>query len=159
MSRSLLEKRETKKKNREQGTVYEKSKTSVVLMEIIISIFLFMVVGSVCIQLFVRTYSINKMSTTVQNSSVITAEVAEIIVQSYGNIDSLADFYPEAEIDGGIAIIYYDEKFTRCNKDMSTYRLVIKNEGEGLKTFYLIMFDDEEYPVYDMSVKVATYVK
>lgn len=158
MSRSLLEKKEIKKNNRDEASAYEKSGTSVVLMEIIIAILLFMVVGSVCVQLFVKSYKTTQTSTILQNASVISSGVADMIVQTNGDLGEVCEYYPNSTLADDYMEIYYDSSFKNCQKDGSVYTLVVSGDANELETFeFNMMFEGQS--VYDMSVKVASYVK
>lgn len=158
MNRNLLATNDKTKKNRDTASTYEKSKTSVVLMEIIISIFLFMIVSSVCIQLFVQSYKINETSTDLQNSSVIASEVADLLILNDGDIFEVSEMFENAVVSGNTMEIYYDDSFAICNKDDSLYTLTINGDGEKLQTFNIDMLKDGQ-SVYNISVKVTSYAK
>lgn len=166
MSRNLLEKSDKKEKRervREMTESYDKSKTSVILMEIIISLLLFMVVGAVCIQLFVQSYKMNTKSSDIEASNIIASSVADILLANDGGLDKLAAYYPagnvlaDSQSDGECFAVGFDEECNPLTDGEGIYRLVVTEGIESSLGTYAIKVYRVDEEIYSLDLKVAVY--
>ncbi len=97
-------------------TKYLKSKTSLFLMELIITILLFAACGAVCVRLFVTSYVMTKDTVELNESVSIAQGFAEVMRGTDGDIDSVIEHYPMAVRGGdGFFEVYYNEDFEMCS--------------------------------------------
>lgn len=89
-----------------------KSRTSLVLMELIICVLFFSVASAVCVQLFVNAHLISK-HTFELNCAVAKAQgFAEVMRGTDGSYDSIIEMFPEAYIENENGFsVYYDSDF------------------------------------------------
>lgn len=101
---------------------FRKSKTSLFLMELIITIMFFSVCAAVCLQLFVKTHLLGK-DTMELNHAVAEAQCfAEIMRGTDGSIQKITALYPDAVSDGeSFFEVYYDEQFIKCDYSNAAY--------------------------------------
>lgn len=159
MSRNFLEKRvEKTKTNRDMVREYDKSRTSVVLMEIIISILLFMVVGSVCIQLFVQSYKMNTISEQNERAGVIVSSMADQLLLYHGDMDKVKSYYSDCVDAYDTLAIYYDGAYRVCNFTSYAYILevTVDDMDAELRNFHINMYGKDKEPIYSMELKVLT---
>ena len=135
--------------------LYEKSKTSLVLMEIIISVFLFMVVSVVCIQMFSKAYTMSSSSVKKEKAAMITGEAADILQSTRGDIGLLCSIYQFEENDNGELRVYFDNDFTECNKEESTYVLNINCINDRVIEIKLTFFESDNV-LYSLDMRVAS---
>ncbi len=74
------------------------NKTSLFLMELIISILFFAISGAVCVQLFVSAYTLSNKSVDINNSVLWTQNISEMFWAKKGNLHDIADYYSENSI-------------------------------------------------------------
>jgi len=101
---------------------HSKSKTSLFLMELIITILFFSVCAAVCMQLFVQTHLLGQ-KTRELNHAVATAQgCAEVMRGTDGSIDEILKFYPSAVSDNETFLeVYYDSDFKVCEYTDAAY--------------------------------------
>lgn len=161
MGRNFLEKREEKAKtNRDTSREYDRSRSSVVLMEIIISLFLFMIVGSVCIQLFVQSYRMNKESVILERSSMLVSSAADQLILNQGDLEKVSQYYKDYVLGHDILCVYFDGNFNICNFSSSyAYELeiTVDNMDSKLRDVNMVMYDHENNNIYEMKLEVAVY--
>ncbi len=101
---------------------YLKSKTSLFLMELIITILLFAACGAVCVRLFVTSYVMTNDTVELNESVSIAQGFAEVMRGTDGDIDSVLEHYPMAvRGDGGFFEVFYDSEFETCSYEDAAY--------------------------------------
>lgn len=88
-----------------------KSRTSLVLMELIITILFFSLASAVCVQLFVRAHLTSNETKKLNEAINITQSIAEVMNGTDGSLTSVQNHYPNAVGDDDYFVIYYDENF------------------------------------------------
>ncbi len=107
------------------------NKTSLFLMELIISILFFAISGAVCVQLFVSAYTLSNKSVDINNAVLWTQNISEIFWSKKGNLHDIADFYAE----NSIVLVSYED-----NPEIGTM---------------VMLFDEYWEPVYYPSSDIA----
>ncbi len=103
-------------------TKYLKSKTSLFLMELIITILLFAACGAVCVRLFVTSYVMTQDTVELNEAVSIAQGFAEVMRGTDGDIDSVLEHYPDAIRGGeGFFEVFYDEDFEICGYENASY--------------------------------------
>jgi hypothetical protein len=101
------------------------SKSSLFLMELIISILFFSLASTVCIQLFVRSHTLSGDTVALNNAIIQAQNIAEIYNHSDGELTSVLSYYPDAAINelSDSVYIYYDENWNTegITEDNSVY--------------------------------------
>ncbi len=101
---------------------YLKSKTSLFLMELIITILLFAACGAVCVKLFVTSHVMTLETVELNRSVSIAQGFAEVMRGTDGDISSVLEHYPDAIRGGeGFFEVYYDEDFVPCKFEEASY--------------------------------------
>ena len=88
-----------------------KSRTSLVLMELIITILFFSLASAVCVLLFVRALLTSNETKKLNEAINITQSIAEVMNGTDGSLASVQNHYPNAVGDDDYFVIYYDENF------------------------------------------------
>ena len=99
------------------------SKSSLFLMELIMSVLFFAIAAAVCVQLFIKSHSLSRSSVELNHAVIACESVAE---EFYGLNGELKD-----------AKTYYDEDFEPCEEALASYVLtntVSTNTETGLLT-------------------------
>ena len=101
---------------------YLKSKTSLFLMEMIITVLLFAVCSAVCVRLFAMAHTLSTDTRELNEAVSLAQGFAESMRGTDGRIDSILEYYPEA-VKGGdnFFVVYYDENFNPCKYNGAVY--------------------------------------
>lgn len=101
---------------------YLKSKTSLFLMEMIITVLLFAICSAVCVKFFALTHTISQDTKELNESVALAQGFAEVMRGTDGDIDSIIAQYPKA-VRGGDDFfeVFYDEDFNICDYDNAVY--------------------------------------
>lgn len=111
---------------------YLKSKTSLFLMELIITILLFAACGAVCVRLFVTSYVMTQDTVELNESVSIAQGFAEVMRGTDGDIDSVLEQYPTAvRGDEGFFEVFYDEEFEVCSYENASYVADVTMQPNG----------------------------
>ena len=101
---------------------YLKSKTSLFLMELIITILLFAACGAVCVKLFVTSHMMTKETVELNEAVSIAQGFAEVMRGTDGDMESVLAHYPSAVCGGeGFFEVFYDEDFNVCEFSDASY--------------------------------------
>ena len=101
---------------------YLKSKTSLFLMELIITILLFAACGAVCVKVFVMSHVMTRDTVELNEAVSIAQGFAEVMRGTEGDIASVLEHYPEAVSGGeGFFEVFYDEDFEVCTYQDAAY--------------------------------------
>lgn len=99
-----------------------KSKTSLVLMELMISILFFSLASAVCIQLFVKAHQIGQQTKELNFAMKEAQCFAEIMRGTDGSLESIMAVYPGCVPgDGNYFDVFYDENFNQCVPQEAVY--------------------------------------
>ncbi|MDD6328022.1 MAG: hypothetical protein Q4D54_04005 [Eubacteriales bacterium] len=137
------------------------SKTSIFLMEFIVSILLFSIASAVCIQLFVQTHLKSKASVATTHAVVEAQNAAEILRSTAINgndvLTEMCEIYPLATVsENNVLTIYFDNDFQSCTKDAAIYQEKLTYSYENnlctLTIFTTKLTDGEE--IFSMPVQV-----
>lgn len=99
-----------------------KSKTSLFLMELIITILFFSIAGAVCVQFFVKAHTIGIQTKELNHAVTAAQGFAEVMRGTDGSIDSILAVYPDA-VQGNDTFfeVFYDKDFLPCEPDAAVY--------------------------------------
>lgn len=98
-----------------------KSRTSLVLMELIITILFFSLASAVCVQLFVQAHLTAKETKCLNNAINITQSISEVMNGTDGSLESIQQFFKNASGDDNYFVIYYDENFNESDFENAEY--------------------------------------
>ena len=101
------------------------SKTSLFLMEILLTVLFFSIASAICIQFFVKAHFISLDSKELSHGTVLCENAAEIYRSGDGSLSSLLSIYPDAVMDGNTMLIYFDSSFVRSDFSDSSYCLEV----------------------------------
>lgn len=90
-----------------------KSRTSLVLMELIITILFFSLASAVCVQLFVNSHLISKDTYELNNAINIAQSCAEVMRGTNGSVDAVSSHFSGSIVfdENDYFQVFYDENF------------------------------------------------
>lgn len=111
---------------------YVKSKTSLFLMELIITILLFSICGAVCMKLFAASNTLGHKTRELNLSVACAQGYVEVMRGTDGAIDDIMKMYPTAIKGGdGFFEVFYDKDFKECGFDQAIYVSDVTLAPEG----------------------------
>ncbi len=128
---------------------YQRTKSSMFLMEILINILLFSVLCVCSLQFFMKALQLTEDTTTLHHAVTACSNVASIYEAGDGSVDSILEAYPHALHTAEQIIIYYNEEYIQCQREDATYYLHVSGDTENSSKL-LIEFYAEENVIYSI---------
>lgn len=101
---------------------YTKSKTSLFLMELILTILMFSVCGAVCMKLFAASNTLGKQTKELNGSVACAQGFVEVMRGTDGTIEEIMAMYPSAiKGEDGFFEVFYDKDFMECDFSKAAY--------------------------------------
>lgn len=101
---------------------HQKSRSSLFLMEMIITICFFSFASAICVQCFVKAHLIDKKTIELNHAVEISQNLAEIMRGTEGDIYSIMAMYPESiQGDDDYFTLFYDSDFNPCSAGEARY--------------------------------------
>lgn len=135
--------------------MYEKSsKSSLFLLEMIISICFFAVASAVCVQLFAKAHSVNTQSKELNMGIMKTEEAAELLTNGRGDTGPFLNYYPNSEELSGIIYVYFDHTWENCDSKGAAYQMEVRlTQKDSMETALLNTTESESgNSIYSMEV-------
>ena len=128
---------------------YERTKSSMFLMEILINILLFSLLCVCSLQFFMKAFTLTENTTTLHHAVTACNNVASIYETGSGKLDILWETYPYAlHVDGHI-MIYFDENYEECSREESIYYIFIEECDTNIPSIN-ISFQSETTAYYQI---------
>lgn len=107
------------------------SRSSLLLIELIMAILIFSLAGGICLQLFVKSHSLGTRTAELDMAVRQATSVSEILAQEDALEKELPKLYPNADIGSGTVTIYYDEDFQICGREDAYFQMNISSADKG----------------------------
>lgn len=99
-----------------------RSRTSLFLMEMIVTVLFFSLASAVCVQCFVNAHVMGRETQELNHAVAIATGYAEVMRGTDGDIDSIIAIYPEAiKGDDSFFEVFYGEDFLPCEAENAKY--------------------------------------
>ncbi len=127
------------------------TRTSLFLMEIIISVLFLSLSGAVCVQMFVKAHLTGKRSVDANNAVIWTQNISESFYSVSGDTDRLFDLYStlcvrvspdEAEASDGTLILFMDSDWNAVEYPAS--------DLSGVSASYEVLVRIQSMPAYEL---------
>lgn len=129
-------------------------RSSLLLIELIIAILIFSLTAALCLRIFAKSHSLGDRTVELDMAVRQATSVSELIVQEGGLESKLPQLYPEADIDPGNIIIYYNRDFEACGHRDAYFQMNIlsSNDTDDRLTSYNISVckDSNATTIYSM---------
>lgn len=122
-------------------------------IEFLIVLFFFLIVSTVCLKLFTRAHLITQRANALSHAQAAAASVAAAIEGTDGTPESVAAFFPEANVSSDKIMISYDRDFVPCSSDDASYFLTASLDTVNQeKASVISILDRSQNIVYELSV-------
>ena len=123
------------------------------LIEFLIVLFFFLIISTVCLQLFVKAHLITRRSEALSHAQAAAASVAALIESGYNTPEKAASYFPEASIESDGFSITYDSDFHTCTSEKAAYTLKVLMTENGQEVLSDITVTEKDHSVlYELSV-------
>ena len=98
------------------------SRSSLFLMEMIVTILFFSLAAAICVRCFVSAHMMGKETYELNHAIAIATGYAEVMRGTDGDINSIQAVYPESvKVDDSYLMIFYDSSFNPCDPEAAVY--------------------------------------
>lgn len=103
--------------------IHTRSKSSLFLTEMILSILFFAIAAACCIQIFVKGHQISRHSENLNYAQNLASGMAETVMMAEGNADQILAIFPTAALGDQTVIVYYDRSWEACEPEDGSFVL------------------------------------
>lgn len=144
--------------NTEEMVKHKRSGSSLFLMEMIISIFIFIICGAICIKLFVNAHMINENTKALNHAVVQTESAAELYRNYNGDFEEVKNYYPYGQDSDQAFVVFYDENYEECQEENAVYKMQLINRKNIINNFEMkellaVFIDKQGKAVFELSVE------
>lgn len=132
---------------------YERSKSSMFLLEILINILLFSVLCVCSLQFFIKSYQLTENTTTLHHAVTACNNVAAVYEAGDGSLTSITDAFPNAISENGQTFIYFDENYQECDSQNVFYYITIEEMNSDISSIRISFYKNGE----DVSYSINAY--
>ena len=131
---------------------YERSKSSIFLLEILINILLFSTLCVFSLQFFIKSYQLTNNTTTLHHAVTACNNVAAVFQSGDGTLASVEDVFVYSFTDGGNLYIYLDENYQECDSQNVAYYIAIKQQHTAIPSINITFYKNGEAATYQIDV-------
>ncbi|HKM20823.1 MAG TPA: hypothetical protein VJZ01_02135 [Lachnospiraceae bacterium] len=109
-----------------------KSKSSLFLMEMIVTILFFSIASAICVRLFAESHILSKQADELNMAVAVSQSFVEVVRGTDGSMDALLEQFPNAErINNDVLEQYYDTDYNECTIEEACYvaEITLSNTG------------------------------
>ena len=131
-------------------------RSSLFLMELMMAILLFSLAATVCVQVFVKSHTLEKESTELSQAVFASTSVAEIFRSSDDYAEILQEQFPFADITNDCIKIYYADNWVPVASSDASYQLTFATKSsDGFLYGYLYVseYGNDVSSIYDLELK------
>lgn len=132
---------------------YERSKSSMFLLEILINILLFSILCVCSLQFFIKSYQLTENTTTLHHAVTACNNVAAVYEAGDGSIAPIADAFPNAISEKGLTYIYLDENYQECDSQDVAYYITVEEMVSDISSIHISFYKNGE----DASYSITAY--
>ena len=131
---------------------YERSKSSMFLLEILINILLFSILCVCSLQFFIKSYQLTENTTTLHHAVTACNNVAAIFQSSDNSVDTIKEVYPNAIEEKGLIYIYFDENYQECDSQKVAYYMTVSEQITEIPSVKISFYKNGADASYSMDV-------
>lgn len=128
---------------------YQRTKSSMFLLEIIINLLLFSILCVCSLQFFIKAYQLTEKTTTLHHAVTACSNVASVFESGNGEMDIIYNTYPYAIYIDDKLVVFYDEDYRECDHEHAAYYILIEKTDEDLlKKIAISFYEKDEEACY-----------
>jgi hypothetical protein len=124
------------------------SRTGLFLIELILSIFFFIIAAAVVLQLFVNSHFISKKTISINNALLYSQNMSEVFLSDNGNFDNVINLYSEQLVDvagapDNLLLLLFDKNWVPVTEfDNAEYSIVVDYSNDGTFSYLNVYVND-----------------
>ncbi|MBR3770619.1 MAG: hypothetical protein IKL06_08815 [Lachnospiraceae bacterium] len=106
---------------------YRHPKSSLFFMEIMIHILFFVILVTVCLQLFFKAHNLSETASALPRAVTTCSSIAEVYQSNLNGSEIILTIFPDAIALNNATLIYFDKEYYPCKETDCTYRAVLEH--------------------------------
>lgn len=134
-------------------------RSSLFLLELMLSILLFILAATICVQVFVKSHSISKKSTELSHAVLASSSVAEILKSNVDHPEILLKQYPFIVESDDCLFIYFDANWQHTDEANASYLLQLCTQIDDsflINDITVCNISEKESVIYHLETKKYT---
>lgn len=104
------------------STTRSKLKSSLFLMEMIVTILFFSIASAICVRLFAQSHILSRQADELNMAVAVSQSFVEVMKGTDGTMETLTEYFPNAVcIDDDTLEQYYDADYQECASENACY--------------------------------------
>lgn len=128
-------------------------RSSLFLLELIISILFFSLAAAICVRFFVKSSTLETESIELDRAVTASTSVAEILRNDGDYKTQLQTIYPSAKWDNNKFVIFYDKEWNPCRAKDAVYSLCLETAQSREMLTGTIQVSDLDSSIYTLTIK------
>lgn len=131
------------------------TRSGLFLTELMIAVLFFALGSAVCIQVFVKAYTVNQDARCLSFASLEVSGAASAVKYTDGSPASLKKYFPMLTEEADELVIYYDKKFRECEKSKGFFamHISVSQEGSVNHAHIRVTAPDRTEDIYSLSLR------
>ena len=129
---------------------YERSKSSMFLLEILINILLFSFLCVCSLQFFIKSYQLTENTTILHHAVTACNNVAAVYEAGDGSLTSITENFPNVISENGQSFIYLDENYQECDSQNVIYYITIEEMNSDIPSIHISFYKNGEDASYSI---------
>ena len=129
---------------------YERTKSSLFLMEIIINLLLFSILCVCSLQFFMKAYHLTEKTTSLHHAVTACANIASVYESGNGDMEIICDTYPYSIHINEQILIYLDENYNECDHEHGVYYILIEKADATANTIDIRFYGKDDAAYYSI---------
>lgn len=130
---------------------YERSKSSMFLMEILINILLFSLLCVCSLQFFIKALNLSEDTTTLHHAVTACNNVAAIYETGDGSTEDIWETYPYALHVNEQILIYFDESYEECSREEGVYYILVNECTSDIPSVEISFYEIDGEAYYSIT--------
>lgn len=128
-------------------------RSTLFLMELILSIFIFSLTSTVCIRIFVKSHTLEQESINRNHAVTVSTSIAEIFHSQEQPFSLLSKLYPDGSFHANTYTIYYDNHWSLCTQSDCIYKVQLTITRANSFLIGNISVCNSTEPFYTLKIK------
>lgn len=129
---------------------YERTKSSMFLLEILINILLFSVLCVCSLQFFIHSYQLTEKTTTLHQAVTACNNVAAVYEASDASTDAISEAFSGAITENNVTFIYFDKNYQECDSQSIAYYLTVERLKSEIPAIRISYYKNGEDAIYSI---------
>lgn len=127
------------------------SKSSLFLIEMMLSILFLALASAVCVSMFVRATTMGEQSENLSAAVAHAQSVAESFKSCDGDVAALCELFDTADDGTGSVTIFYDNDWKQSKDEYAPYSVVVDIKGDSMKSAQIVVYHTgEKDPLWEL---------